>query len=120
MWTSLDKKSYTTLLDEECPVQGFIEELRVKMINFLHNALKDGSHPRENYKEILQLALLYLGGCSQDEFSFRIPGALHQVMVKAIYPLKIVLFTKQLNMPQRELKGTKRVAHSVSLTYVCF
>ena len=41
-------------------------------------------------------------------------------MAKAIYALKIVLFTKQLNIPERELKGMKRVAHFVSLIYVRF
>ncbi|GBM99756.1 hypothetical protein AVEN_268025-1 [Araneus ventricosus] len=41
-------------------------------------------------------------------------------MAKAIYALKIVLFTKQLNISQRELKGMKRVAHFVSLIYVRF
>ncbi|CAH1099105.1 unnamed protein product [Psylliodes chrysocephalus] len=97
MWASLDKKSYTTKLDKIRPVQGFIEEQRVKMINYLQNVLKDGSHPREDYKELLQLSLLYLGGWSQDEFSFRIPGDLHQArwMEKAIFALKIVLFAKQ-------------------------
>ncbi|GBN20808.1 hypothetical protein AVEN_205633-1 [Araneus ventricosus] len=42
------------------------------------------------------------------------------MVAKAIYALKIVLFTKQLNIPQRELKGMKRVGHFVSLVYVCF
>lgn len=122
LWASLDKKSYTTMLDEESPVQGFLEEQRVKMVNYIQNVLKDGSHPREDYKELLQLSLLYLGGWSKNDFNFRIPGALHQArwMAKAIYALKIVLFTKQLNIPQRELKGMKRVAHFVSLIYVRF
>lgn len=122
LWASLDKKSYTTMLDEESPVQGFLEEQRVKMVNYIQNVLKDGSHPREDYKELLQLSLLYLGGWSGNYCSFRIPGALHQArwMAKAIYALKIVLFTKQLNIPQRDLKGMKRVAHFVSLIYVRF
>ncbi|GBN31066.1 hypothetical protein AVEN_171062-1 [Araneus ventricosus] len=49
------------MLDEESPVQGFLEEQRVKMVNYIQNVLKDGSHPREDYKELLQLSLLYLG-----------------------------------------------------------
>ncbi|CAH1114474.1 unnamed protein product [Psylliodes chrysocephalus] len=108
------------MLNEERPVQDFIEEQRVKMINYIQNFLKDGSHPRKDYKELLQLSPLYLGSWSQDEFSFRIPGALHQTrwIAKAIYALKIVLFTKQLNMTQRELKEMKRDAHFVSLIYL--
>ena len=122
LWGSQNKTSYTTMLDEESPVQGFLEEQRLKMVNYIQNILKDKSHPREDYKELLQLSLLYLGGWSQNDFSFRIPGALHQArwMAKAIYALKIVLFTKQLNIPQRELKGMKQVAHFVSLIYVRF
>ncbi|GBL90232.1 hypothetical protein AVEN_130347-1 [Araneus ventricosus] len=57
VWASLDKKSYTTMLDEESPVQGFLEEERVKMVNYIQNVLKDGNHPREDYKELLQLSL---------------------------------------------------------------
>ncbi|CAH1111109.1 unnamed protein product [Psylliodes chrysocephalus] len=60
IWASLDKKSYTTMLDEKRPVQGLIETQRVKMINCLQNVIKDASHPREDYKELLQLSLLYL------------------------------------------------------------
>lgn len=41
-------------------------------------------------------------------------------MAKAMYALKIALFTKQLNFPQRELNGMTRVAHFVSLIYVRF
>ncbi|GBM45775.1 hypothetical protein AVEN_208093-1 [Araneus ventricosus] len=122
LWSSLDKKSYTTMLDEESPVQGFLEERRVKMVNYTQNVLKDGRHPKEDYKELLQLSLLYLGGWSKNDFSFRIAGALRLArwMAKAIYALKIVLFTKQLNIPHRELKGMKRVAHFVRLIYIRF
>ena len=61
LWATFDKKSYTTMLDDEAPVQGFLEEQRVAMVNYIQNVLKDGSHPREDYKELLQLSLLYLG-----------------------------------------------------------
>ncbi|GBM72946.1 hypothetical protein AVEN_124126-1 [Araneus ventricosus] len=110
------------MLDEERPVKGFLEEQRVKMVNYIQNVLKDGSHLTEDFKELLQLSLLYLGGWSENDFSFRIAGALHQArwVAKAIYALKIALFTKQLNIPQQELKGMKRVAHFVSLIYVRF
>lgn len=108
------------MLDEESPIQGFLEEEQGKMVNYIQNVLKDGSHSREDYKELLQLSLLYLGGWSKNYFSFRILGALHQArwMANAKYALKIVLPTKPLNIPQRDLKGIKRVLHFVSLIYV--
>lgn len=122
LWSSLDKKVYTTMLNEERPTQGFLEDQRVKMVDFIKSVLTVGKHPREDYKELLQLSLLYLGGWSENDFSFRVPGALHQArwMSKAIYTLKIVLFNKQLSIPQQEKNGMQRVAHFVSLIYVRF
>ncbi|XP_073979047.1 uncharacterized protein [Rhodnius prolixus] len=100
-----------SMLDEDTPVQGFLEEQRVTMVNYIQNVLKEESHPREDYKELLNLPLLYLGGWDENNFTFRIPEALHQArwMAKALYALKIALFAKQLNMSQRELKGMKRI-----------
>ena len=93
LWATLDKKSYTIMLDKETPIKGLKGQC-VTIINYFQNALKGGSHPREDYKELLQLSLFYLGGWAENDFSFKIPGALHQVvwMAKAIYPLKLVLF----------------------------
>ncbi|GBN42946.1 hypothetical protein AVEN_13667-1 [Araneus ventricosus] len=65
------------MLKEESPVLVFLEEQRVKKVNYIQNVLKDGSHPREDYKEFLQLSFLYLRGRSKNDFSFRIEGALH-------------------------------------------
>ncbi|XP_073986719.1 uncharacterized protein [Rhodnius prolixus] len=100
-----------SMLDEDTPVQGFLEEQCVTMVNYIQNVLKEESHPREDYKEFLNLPLLYLGGWNENNFTFRIPGALNQArwMAKALYALKIALFAKQLNMSQREFKGMKRV-----------
>lgn len=41
-------------------------------------------------------------------------------MPNSVYALKIILFSKQLNVLHRELKGLKRVADIVSLIYVQF
>lgn len=126
MWDSLDKTVYTTMLDEEDSMQGFLKDQRMTMIHYLQNTLENGTYPREDYKELLQLSLLYLGGWSQNYFPFRVPGALHQArwMAKAIYALKIVLFTQQLlNFPgitKKELSGMKQIGYFVCLVYVRF
>ncbi|XP_077155302.1 uncharacterized protein LOC143817697 [Ranitomeya variabilis] len=121
-WNSVDKKSYSTMLDEENPIQGFLEEQHMKVVDYLNNVLKDGSHPREDYKELLQLSLLYLGGWDKNDFEFRVPGALTEArwMAKAIYVLKIVLFAKQLHISNTKFKGIRKVARLVCLIYVRF
>lgn len=70
------------------------ESQRLKMIDFLRRVIYDGAHPRENYLELFQLSLVYLGGWSGDLPRFRAPGAYHRArwMAKAIYILKIAMF----------------------------
>lgn len=57
------------------------------MVNYLQNVLNGRKHPKEYYKELLQLSLHYLGGWSGNDFSFRIPQFPHQArwINKAIY-----------------------------------
>jgi hypothetical protein len=124
-WDSINKMAYTTMLEEES-LHELLKNRREEMIIYLLNVLENGTHPREDYKELLQLPLLYLGGWSQKDFPFRAPGALHQArwMAKAIYSLKIALFTRQLmNVPgisKKELNGMKQVGFFVCLIYVRF
>lgn len=53
------------MLGEESPFKGFLEEQRLKIVNYIQTVLKYGSHPREDYKELFHLSLLYLGGWSK-------------------------------------------------------
>lgn len=117
-WEFLDHKSYRTLSDEE-PLDNALELLRVQMIAFLQKVLLDGNNPREDYKELLQLCLLFLGG-SAGETRFRAPGAYHQArwMAKAIYTIKMTLFVDQLELPSRLQRGLHQVALFVSLLYI--
>src|SRR6218665_1980361 len=52
------------------------------------------THQRENYRELLDLTLMFLGRLPPRGMSFIKPGAIHRVrfMSRLIYTLKIVLF----------------------------
>ena len=78
------------MLDKKTPVERFLEEQRLTMVKLHPKCRKrNGSHPRKDYKELLQLLLIYFGGWIENNFSFRIPGALRQArwMIKVIYTL---------------------------------
>jgi len=68
------------------------------------------------------LSLVYLGGWSGDPPRFRASGAYHQArwMAKAIYILKIALFSQQLQLTRSERRGVPQLARFVSLIYVRF
>jgi len=58
---------------------------------------------REDYKELLELTIIFLGRTPHRGISFRIPGASHHVrwMAEAIYCLKIFIFRNQFKMSPR-------------------
>ena len=110
-----------TLNDEE-PLDELCVSWQQKMINFLRGVIDNSIHTREDYLELLQLSLVYLGGWNGDLPQFRVPGAYHQArwMAKAIYILKISLFMQQLELSRVEKRRVKRLARFVSLIYVRF
>ncbi|GBP26469.1 hypothetical protein EVAR_85971_1 [Eumeta japonica] len=69
--------------------------------------LSDKYQPRNDYKELVSLTIIYLGGVPEKRTLFRMPAGLHRVrwMAKAMYCLKIFLFGHQFKMTKEEEKG---------------
>src|SRR5678815_2779975 len=90
-----------------------------KCLSFCSEQLKK-NHPRDDYKELLELTVVYLCGNFEKRFSFRKPGALHRArwMARIIYSLKIVLFRSQFNMKEQEAAAMTRFANFAVRFYV--
>ena len=76
-------------------------------LNFCVQSLSEGVFPREDYKELVQLTTVWLGGIDQvSEFKFQWPGAFHQArfMAKSIYILKMDILRDQLTFLTRDQK----------------
>ncbi|KAL4113207.1 hypothetical protein QTP88_016873 [Uroleucon formosanum] len=78
------------------------EEIIDFSISYLNNML-----PREDYRELLELTIIFLGGVPPRGLSFKIPGAIHHArwMAKAIYCLKMYIFRNHFNLQHREEKS---------------
>ncbi|GBM11911.1 hypothetical protein AVEN_209614-1 [Araneus ventricosus] len=59
---------------------------------------------RDDYRELIELSIVFLGGDAEKNFEIRSPGAIHQArwMAKAIYSLKLSLFSSQLKLNTKE------------------
>src|SRR5215469_1463036 len=70
-----------------------------RIIDLLRNNLEN-QQPREDYREFLELALIFVGESPAHGVSFCVPGAAHHArwMAKGIYCLKIFLFRGQFSM----------------------
>ena len=98
VWYDLD---LTDLILPDIP--PYLQNQSAEILTFVEERLKDpNSTPRDDYKELLELAKIFLGGSVSRKrgyvYQFQTPGALHHArwMAKAIYILKMSLLQHQL------------------------
>lgn len=77
-------------------------------------------HPRADYRELLELACIFLGGTPPRGIKFKKPGATHHArwLSKAIYSLKMYLFRDQFTLKRTEIEGLREICVFVVLFYV--
>lgn len=76
--------------------------------------LMDNVFPREDYRELMELTVIFLGGTCPPprKFEFRKPGAYHHArfMHKEIYYLKMFLLSHRFNLYDVEQDQVRRMA----------
>lgn len=74
---------------------------------------------RDDYKEFLELIIIFLGGNLPKGNKFHPPGATHHArwMSKAIYTLKIFMFRDQITLRAQEKNGIRDVCLFLIFTY---
>ena len=100
----------------------FLAEQANEVKNYLQMLMEKNTFPREDYKEMLILVLIWLG-VKVEKFTFLYPGALSHArfMMQAIYSLKISLLSKQLNIySSEEIEQIKAVALFVGLFHAAW
>ena len=77
-----------------------------------------GTWPRDDYRELLELLIVWLGG-DVEGFSFKRPGADHHArwLAKAIYELKLCLLMDQFIMEEKQKGEVLIMAQFVGLFY---
>ena len=93
-----------------------------KSLAFLQTHLDKNTFQREDYRELCQLAVVYLGGTVQN-FSFQLPGAIHHArfMAKCLYYLKMLLVSTQTDIfHQKEIKEIQIMGEFVGVFYSVF
>ena len=97
-WSSVDQAKPKTF-DSEDAESEHLTGLRDDIIAQC-NTLLEKQHPRDDYRELLELTVIVLGGVPKGGIRFRRPGAFHRArwMAKLIYALKIFLFRCQFHL----------------------
>jgi hypothetical protein len=110
-WKNINRTEYQVIEEQVAN--------REDIIAFCQSQLGN-TQPRDDYRELLELTIIYLGGMLPAGVRFMKPGALHLArwMAKMIYSIKICLFRSQFQMTQREITGMQRFAKFSTLVYV--
>lgn len=108
-WQKLDKKMYQTAVDDE-DIATNTANIKDDIINFAKNQL-DQHQPRDDYRELLELTIIFIGGTPKSGINFKKPGAYHRArwMAKVIYSIKIWMFKQQFKLTKSEEKGLRDI-----------
>lgn len=89
------------------------------MVKFIFDQLTE-FQPRDDYKELLQLSLYFLGEKLPEKNGFKKPGACHRArwMSKIIYSIKIVLFCSQFELKDTELSNLEHFTLFIMRVYL--
>jgi hypothetical protein len=117
-WTFIDQTTYLTALSEE-QTASEVADITAQMISFAQHQLFE-FQPRDDYHELLDLTIIFLGGVPVKGVSFKAPAGLHRArwMAKAIYALKMWMFRGQFRLNAREEKGLKNICIFAVRLYV--
>lgn len=113
-WGCIDKDKFGTATGMK-----EIESFRERSIEFAVRNL-DMCQPRDDYKEFLELAIIFLGGTPPRGVHIRVPGALHSArwMARILYSYKMWLFRSQFKLKLSEEQGIFNFLLFVSDIYI--
>lgn len=110
---------YYEIDNEEEPEENFIKAVRENAIHYL--TMQAGKkHARDDYAELTDLALKFLGQSDIETKKFMVPGSVNNArwMGRAIYALKCFLFRYQINLDDDVLVELRRFSFFISTIYV--
>lgn len=116
-WAKINQKDFKTAMSEPS-TWNCVQTVAKDIIAFAENQLKQ-FQPRDDYKELLHLIIIFLGGIPESGISFKAPAGMHRArwMAKAIYALKMFLFKHQLKITIKQAKAVTDICIFVVVVY---
>lgn len=109
-WEYIDKKNFQAANTDEF-VANAVSSKKAQLLTFAKSHLMS-VQPRDDYREFLELAIIFLGESPDRGVHFMAPGAMHHArwMAKVIYVIKLWLFRAQFKLTNKELQDTRDLA----------
>ena len=119
-WNQIDQMKYSTWVSDN-EVKKILHKVADDVIIFCKDTLNQNL-PRDDYKEFLELVIIFLGGVPPKGIHFKRPGAYHLAiwMCKGIYCLKIYIFQEQFKLTKAEITSLKTICCFIVKCYIEF
>ncbi|XP_015122270.1 uncharacterized protein LOC107044756 [Diachasma alloeum] len=116
-WKNIEKGEFSPGVQDD-DVKATVRNDAENALAFAYSRLKI-DNIRKDYKEFLELAVMFLDGNLPNGNRFRALGPIHHArwMAKTIYSLKIFLLRDQFHMTSQEISGLKRICIFIVLLY---
>lgn len=118
-WPKINRDNFSTGLTHP-RINEILGDDTAEILNFAYHKIAQ-SFARDDYKEFLELVIIFLGGTPPRGIQFKKPGALHHArwMAKAIYSLKILIFRDQFpQLTNLEINGLIEVVGFIIKCYL--
>lgn len=111
-WPRIDQDSFCPATEDD-NLKATVVPWKDDVIEFALGQLEK-FQPRDDYCELLELAIIFLGGTPLRGIRFRYPGAIHRArwMARAIYSIKMWLFRRQYEPLQAGLRKSRGPSYS--------
>ena len=117
-WPNIDKTKYDMGMKDTF-VKTSVLNIKGHIIKFCLKCLEN-EQCRDDYREFLELTIIFLGEIPPRGLSFKYPGAFHHArwMSKVIYSLKIFLFRKQFSLTPGQENAIRDICLFIIHLYV--
>ena len=117
-WNSMDIDYSNLVKFDWTYADDWLCEKAKDTLEWAMHHLEKGTWPRDDYKELVQLMIVWLGG-EVESFAFNRPGPDHHArwMAKAIYNIKLYLLMDQFPMDEKSTGEVMVIAEFVAIFY---
>lgn len=116
-WKNIDSNKIEPCIDF---VRKHIPDEQILSILRFYKAALKKTFIREDYRELIELCVVFLNGDPEKKIKIKPPGALHQArwMARAIYSLKICLLQSQVNIDANDKSALQDICLFLAIIYV--
>src|ERR1043165_3690036 len=116
-WTYISQEKYRTAMDNSFTANA-VSDVRDDFLAFANDQLLN-KQPRDDYRELLEITILFLGGTPARGVHFMAAAGMHRAhwMAKAIYSIKLWIVYDQVPLTKKEEQGMRDVAIFVVHVY---